>query len=105
MEDVVVETADLSSKFKFFETYKPTEKERKKFRITPPREGQVKVSEHIILCLRFAKNFGLIVNLPGDFPMVGGFLRVYSKIKTPCLRLSCQKFFLDLIRYFAKNKN
>ncbi|BET02778.1 LIM domain [Nesidiocoris tenuis] len=42
VEDVVVETADLSSKFKFFETYKPTEKERKKFRITPPREGQVK---------------------------------------------------------------
>uniref|UniRef100_A0A0A9YKB1 Uncharacterized protein n=2 Tax=Lygus hesperus TaxID=30085 RepID=A0A0A9YKB1_LYGHE len=42
VEDVTVETADLSSKFKFFETYKPAEKERRAFRITPPREGQVK---------------------------------------------------------------
>jgi hypothetical protein len=38
-----VETADVSNKFKFFETYKAPEKERKQFRITPPREGQVKV--------------------------------------------------------------
>ncbi|XP_024084724.1 F-actin-monooxygenase MICAL3 isoform X18 [Cimex lectularius] len=42
VEDATVETADISSKFKFFETYKPKEKERKAFRITPPREGQVK---------------------------------------------------------------
>ncbi|XP_073977208.1 uncharacterized protein isoform X20 [Rhodnius prolixus] len=42
VEDVTIETADLSSKFKFFETYKAPEKERKAFRITPPREGQVK---------------------------------------------------------------
>ncbi|XP_075229512.1 uncharacterized protein LOC142329075 isoform X17 [Lycorma delicatula] len=42
LEDVTVQTADVSSKFKFFETYKAPEKERKAFRITPPREGQVK---------------------------------------------------------------
>jgi hypothetical protein len=43
VEDVKVETAEVSNKFKFFETYKEPEKQRKKFRITPPREGQVKV--------------------------------------------------------------
>ncbi|KAK3921252.1 LIM domain-containing protein 2 [Frankliniella fusca] len=43
LEDVQVETADISSKFKFFETYKAPEKQRKAFRITPPREGQVKM--------------------------------------------------------------
>ncbi|KAJ9579279.1 hypothetical protein L9F63_024614, partial [Diploptera punctata] len=42
VEEVKVETAEISNKFKFFETYKEPEKERKKFRITPPREGQVK---------------------------------------------------------------
>ncbi|XP_066908173.1 uncharacterized protein [Halyomorpha halys] len=43
VEDVVVvETADLSTRFKFFETYKEPEKQKKAFRITPPREGQVK---------------------------------------------------------------
>jgi len=44
IEDVRVETADVSSKFKFFETYKAPETQRKAFRITPPREGQVKVT-------------------------------------------------------------
>lgn len=39
MEDVQIKTADISSKFKFFETYKPTEVEKKEFRITPPRDG------------------------------------------------------------------
>lgn len=43
VEDVTVKTADISSKFKFFEKYKAPEKEKKAFRITPPREGQVKV--------------------------------------------------------------
>lgn len=43
MDDVQIETADIVSKFKFFETYKPTEQEKKKFRITPPREGVTKV--------------------------------------------------------------
>lgn len=42
MEDVKIETAEISSKFKFFETYKPNEKEKKQFRITPPRDGVVK---------------------------------------------------------------
>ncbi|XP_039287645.1 protein-methionine sulfoxide oxidase mical3a isoform X22 [Nilaparvata lugens] len=42
VEDVTVQTADVSNKFKFFETYKPPEKEKKSFRFTPPREGQVK---------------------------------------------------------------
>ncbi|CAH1391693.1 unnamed protein product [Nezara viridula] len=43
VEDVMaVETADLSTRFKFFETYKEPEKQKRAFRITPPREGQVK---------------------------------------------------------------
>ncbi|XP_076166142.1 uncharacterized protein LOC143146044 isoform X11 [Ptiloglossa arizonensis] len=42
-EDVLAETSDISNKFKFFESYKEPEKERKKFRITPPRDGQVKM--------------------------------------------------------------
>lgn len=43
MDEVQIKTADVSSKFKFFETYKPTENEKKPFRITPPRDGVVKV--------------------------------------------------------------
>jgi hypothetical protein len=43
VQDIQVETAEVSNKFKFFETYRAPEKERKRFRITPPREGQVKV--------------------------------------------------------------
>jgi hypothetical protein len=43
VEDVKIETADISNKFKFFETYKPSEKEKKKFRITPPRDGVCKL--------------------------------------------------------------
>ncbi|XP_076759520.1 uncharacterized protein LOC143428486 isoform X14 [Xylocopa sonorina] len=42
-EEVQVETSDISNKFKFFETYKEPEKQRKQFRITPPRDGQVKM--------------------------------------------------------------
>ncbi|XP_055922215.1 LIM domain and actin-binding protein 1 isoform X2 [Eupeodes corollae] len=42
VDDVQIETSDISSKFKFFETYKPTENKKKTFRITPPREGVVK---------------------------------------------------------------
>lgn len=42
-EEVHVETSDISNKFKFFESYKEPEKQRKQFRITPPRDGQVKV--------------------------------------------------------------
>lgn len=48
MEDILVENADIVSKFKFFETYKPDEKEKKKFRITPPRDGVAKVSNVFI---------------------------------------------------------
>ena len=40
VEDVQIETADIVSKFKFFETYKAPEKEKKTFRITPPRDYQ-----------------------------------------------------------------
>lgn len=43
-EDVEIRTADISQRFKFFETYQEPEKQRKQFRITPPREGQVKVN-------------------------------------------------------------
>lgn len=42
-EEVQVETSDISNKFKFFESYKEPEKQRKQFRITPPRDGQLKV--------------------------------------------------------------
>lgn len=42
-EEVHVETSEISNKFKFFESYKEPEKQRKQFRITPPRDGQVKV--------------------------------------------------------------
>lgn len=42
-EDVRIETADISNKFKFFETYKPAAGEKKQFRITPPRDGVVKL--------------------------------------------------------------
>lgn len=38
-----IKTADVSNKFKFFETYKPTGNEKKPFRITPPRDGVVKL--------------------------------------------------------------
>ncbi|KAL0114290.1 hypothetical protein PUN28_011518 [Cardiocondyla obscurior] len=43
-EEVHVETSEITNKFKFFETYKEPEKQRKQFRITPPRDGQVKMN-------------------------------------------------------------
>lgn len=45
IDEVKIKTADVSSKFKFFETYTPTKSEKKPFRITPPREGIVKVND------------------------------------------------------------
>ncbi|KRT86716.1 hypothetical protein AMK59_1971, partial [Oryctes borbonicus] len=42
VDDVKVETSDIQQRFKFFETYKQPEQKRKVFRITPPREGQLK---------------------------------------------------------------
>lgn len=41
VEDVHIETADISDRFKFFETFKP-ETKRKQFRMTPPRQPQRK---------------------------------------------------------------
>lgn len=49
MDDVQIETADIVSKFKFFETFKPSEKEKKAFRITPPRDGVTKVNMRKLL--------------------------------------------------------
>lgn len=46
-EECHIETADISNKFKFFETYRPEEKKKKEFRITPPREGVVKVRKTV----------------------------------------------------------
>lgn len=43
VDDVTIRTKDISDRFKFFEAYKEPEKDKKRFRITPPREGQVKV--------------------------------------------------------------
>ena len=42
-KDIHVETSALSSRFKFFETYKEPEVKKKQFRFSPPREGTVKV--------------------------------------------------------------
>lgn len=42
-EDIKITTADISEKFKFFETYRPSDREKRPFRITPPREGVVKM--------------------------------------------------------------
>ncbi|KRF85370.1 F-actin-monooxygenase MICAL3 isoform X2 [Drosophila virilis] len=42
-EDVKIATDELSQKFKFFETYRPKGSEKRQFRITPPREGVVKM--------------------------------------------------------------
>lgn len=42
-EEIQVDSSEISNKFKFFETYREPEKTRKQFRITPPRDGQVKV--------------------------------------------------------------
>ncbi|CAH2060957.1 unnamed protein product, partial [Iphiclides podalirius] len=39
VEDVRIETADISDRFRFFETYRP-ESARKEFRMTPPRQPQ-----------------------------------------------------------------
>lgn len=46
-EAVNVRTADIQERFKFFETYKEPEQKKKEFRITPPRDGQVKVNTGI----------------------------------------------------------
>jgi hypothetical protein len=51
LDEVEIQTADISSRFKFFEGYREPEKKRKQFRITPPREGQVKVVIFVCLCI------------------------------------------------------
>lgn len=43
IEDVQIQTSEISEKFKFFETYHPTENKKPVFRITPPRDGVVKM--------------------------------------------------------------
>lgn len=45
VDEIEIKTADVSSKFKFFETYKPNEQEKKPFRITPPRDGIVSATQ------------------------------------------------------------
>uniref|UniRef100_A0A1A9WQC6 LIM zinc-binding domain-containing protein n=1 Tax=Glossina brevipalpis TaxID=37001 RepID=A0A1A9WQC6_9MUSC len=42
-EEIVVQTSEISEKFKFFEKYHPVEHEKVAFRITPPRDGVVKI--------------------------------------------------------------
>ncbi|XP_059620003.1 LIM and SH3 domain protein Lasp [Phlebotomus argentipes] len=42
-DSVKVETAEIGSRFRFFETYQPKEHQRREFRITPPREGVVRM--------------------------------------------------------------
>lgn len=63
VDDIQVENADIISKFKFFETYKPSEKEKKTFRITPPRDGVNKVNifnQTSLSTFRHAISFHLI---------------------------------------------
>lgn len=43
VDDIEIKTSEISEKFKFFEKYHPTENKKKVFRITPPREGVVKM--------------------------------------------------------------
>ena len=43
VEDIKIETSEISEKFKFFETYHKPECKKRVFRITPPREGVVKM--------------------------------------------------------------
>ncbi|XP_055697757.1 F-actin-monooxygenase MICAL3 isoform X2 [Phlebotomus papatasi] len=43
VDNVQVETSQISSRFRFFETYRPQEPEKRQFRITPPREGVVRM--------------------------------------------------------------
>lgn len=45
LDEVKIQTADISNKFQFFETYKPSANQRKAFRITPPRDGVVKMPD------------------------------------------------------------
>ncbi|XP_048521771.1 uncharacterized protein LOC109540075 isoform X8 [Dendroctonus ponderosae] len=48
IEEIEVRTADIQEKFKFFETYKEPEQQKKQFRITPPRDAsQVKVVKRL----------------------------------------------------------
>ncbi|XP_022217396.1 uncharacterized protein LOC111070790 isoform X3 [Drosophila obscura] len=42
-EDVKVTTAELSERFNFFEKFQPIENVKRQFRMTPPREGVVKL--------------------------------------------------------------
>ncbi|KAH8236295.1 hypothetical protein KR032_000897, partial [Drosophila birchii] len=42
-EDIKVNTEELTERFKFFEQFRPVERERHIFRITPPREGVVRI--------------------------------------------------------------
>lgn len=44
-DEVKIKTAEISSKFKFFETFKPTTADKKPFRITPPRDGVAKTEQ------------------------------------------------------------
>lgn len=43
VEDVKIETSEISEKFKFFETYRKPECKKRAFRITPPREEDIKM--------------------------------------------------------------
>lgn len=56
-DDVEIRTADISQRFKFFESYKEPRKERRQFRITPPRDGQVKVLLQYPLFLPNTSNY------------------------------------------------
>ncbi|KAF5280478.1 hypothetical protein FQA39_LY18059 [Lamprigera yunnana] len=42
LTEITVRTSDIQDRFKFFETYTEPQQKRKEFRMTPPREGQIK---------------------------------------------------------------
>lgn len=62
-EEIKIETADISNKFKFFETYQPKKIDKKPFRITPPREGVVKVVEDAFVLMSWFLNNLLLIKL------------------------------------------
>lgn len=99
MDDVQIETADIVSKFKFFETFKPSEKEKRAFRITPPRDGVEKVM--FGSCFVKPSRAGCVLrkNLLKRFQS-RNLLKMVSYLSIP----SFPKYFLSIFSYRRQNQ-
>lgn len=97
VEDVQVETADISSKFKFFETYKEPEKQKRTFRITPPREGQVKV----IACVCVLSAFYMLIIFYVHIYYLMEWHCIWS-IQPPIFGIHSDTFFPSLLIHKCK---